>query len=1235
MADYDVIPQPAIDLLLQNPQAASVFDQTYGEGRSAQVLRENSSIPSAEPEDTAPELSMLERTWDATGQAVGFGVQEAFNESVDALESLDIYLSRQMDRLVGGSRLSFQDEEGNFRFRVQTYDESRNERDFFGGTVGEQGDALEVQLFDTPETIVGGFVAPVAQFAAGLYGVSKFTRLGGLRGMFVNGAIADAVVFNPTDPNLSRMLGEWGVDNSVLEMLATNPDDPEYINRLRNSVEGALLGGLVEAIGYGVRATRARLRGDDPEAIAAAQRGAENALATIDEALANAGREVLEDAQETVRFAQEDVIPLIEGLEQNAEAILRQIDENRARPLQEAATEIDPEDLADIQVDAENAVRFSVGAPDRPVARAAAEPNYTPSRDRIYITDAEVERIRLQTALAGDVPLKELARGTSYSSLRTQETYEGVLREIAATRAVFAEQFDRIKGGSVQTNQQLNLDIARRVRTLARIHGEDPKALIQRFATINNGDVRGMAAEIAAQERHIIGLEIELKGMGEMITDALNGQQVNYSKYGVNNLDELRLAFNVSREIGANLLAFNQASRSNMGRAMRAMRQAKRGSAKLREIISNPDMFQDIDAAARAVSMANKVDPNSSAMRAIEDNISNLRKVADQVNSFRINALLSGPGTQQVNFISNLVNTFVIPTEQIIGAVGKGDVRMVRHGLKQLQGIFAGFFEAIPSTIRAGWYDQAVLDPFNGKVEEDNFFRAQTAIGRVLQTPSRLLMTMDELFKQAQYRGRVLADASDLARQRNLTGSERTEFIRDYLRDSFDVQTGEALRQDALLQARRSTFTEPLEPGLGMMLQKAAIDYPAVRFVLPFIRTPLNILSQTWQHFPVLGFASKRLRDDFAAGGVRAAQARGRQMVGTALVGMAGYLAANGYITGAGPSDPRIRNAWLRNNQPYSFRIIHEDGRVQFISFARLEPLSNVFSIAADAVAIQQDTYNQNEVTPVIQSLLIAVMENTINKTFTQGIYDTMLAFVGRPEEQQRALQNMMASFVPNIMNQLNGDDILRESRTLTDNIRSRTGLYNMVDPRRDVLGEVVTRPLPKYDPLGIGNRNIIEVDDVLEEVNRVAIITQSIATAPQRRLDGPNRIDLSQEMYSESQSIYDRWQELTSTVEINGRTLREELERTFQSRTYLTAADGDIGLTSRGTKASIIRRILSQYRQKARSELPELLELIRAEREGTYNLLSEQRARNRTSLFPPRDYANSRPIELFPSQNN
>jgi len=656
------------------------------------------------------------------------------------------------------------------------------------------------------------------------------------------------------------------------------------------------------------------------------------------------------------------------------------------------------------------------------------------------------------------------------------------------------------------------------------------------------------------------------------------------------------------------------------------MQIARKNTKGVQKILSDPGMFRDVEAKARALSdPANAGKPITPT---VEKALAEVHGYMDRVNTFRINALLSGPGTQEVNLVSNVINSFVIPAEEFIGGLSKGDRAMMVHATRTIQGYMAGLMDSVKAAGQAGWWDDALLDPHSLKVD-DNALRGQifepkpgnaalSTVDKGVKLPQRGLMTMDEFFKQSQYRGRVFADANAEATAKRLKGPEREAFIKKYLAESYD-EAGTATREDALLQARRATFTEPLEPGsFGAGIQQNAIKHPGLRFVIPFVRTPINILSQTYQHAPLVGRLSKRFRDDIAAGGPRAAQARGRQIMGFALTAGAGWLAANGMITGAGPQDPRIRENWMKNNQPYSFRVPQEDGSVSFISFARLEPLSNVFSIAADAVEIEADEYNESDTTPIYQALFLSIMDNTVNKTFTQGIYDFMSLAVGRPHEQEAAFNNMVASFVPNVLNQTNGDEALRETRTILDAMLSRTGLYNGVDPKRNILGEPIIRTLPKYDPLGLTVDDNRVIDPVLKEITRAAIANQSVAGEPSKRLAGPNKINLT-EIRSDNnpnQTLYDEWLERTGTTKINGKNLRETLGELIESRDYRVAPGGDINVTGRGTKGSLIRSHIESFRSKARSEIPQLMDLIIAEKKGTGELLQIQSKRNR-ELFP------------------
>ena len=100
-----------------------------------------------------------------------------------------------------------------------------------------------------------------------------------------------------------------------------------------------------------------------------------------------------------------------------------------------------------------------------------------------------------------------------------------------------------------------------------------------------------------------------------------------------------------------------------------------------------------------------------------------------------------------------------------------------------------------------------------------------------------------------------------------------------------------------------------------------------------------------------------------------------------------------------------------------------------------------------------------------------------------------VLFLTGDTREQSWSLTNFIASFVPHVLNQTNGNEALREVRTLADNVMARTGLYNRVDPRRNVLGEAILRHLPKYDPLGLTVENVREPDLVMAEITRLVVI--------------------------------------------------------------------------------------------------------------------------------------------------
>ena len=121
-----------------------------------------------------------------------------------------------------------------------------------------------IATFKKPETLAGNMTEGVSRFITGFYTPSKFLKGVGLSGGFVKtslrgmvaGAATDLTVFDPNEGRLSDMLVEFDsplLNNAVTQYLATDEDDIEMEGRLKNVLEGIVVGGPLEIL-MGIKA---------------------------------------------------------------------------------------------------------------------------------------------------------------------------------------------------------------------------------------------------------------------------------------------------------------------------------------------------------------------------------------------------------------------------------------------------------------------------------------------------------------------------------------------------------------------------------------------------------------------------------------------------------------------------------------------------------------------------------------------------------------------------------------------------------------------------------------------------------------------------------------------------------------------------------------------------------------------------------------------------------------------
>jgi hypothetical protein len=440
------------------------------------------------------------------------------------------------------------------------------------------------------------------------------------------------------------------------------------------------------------------------------------------------------------------------------------------------------------------------------------------------------------------------------------------------------------------------------------------------------------------------------------------------------------------------------------------------------------------------------------------------------------------------------------------------------------------------------------------------------------------------------------AESKRLTALKIKVGKDRNKFVLDYVQKNFD-DTKSALIQYAQDEARYLTFTKELEPGLGKGLQDITNNIPAARLILPFVRTPTNILSFALERTPLNIPLTKEARERFKLeianpDPIVKAQARGK-LATAALVGytlMDAVQNGNGAITGGGPSDERQKKLLQAAGwQPYSIKIGDE-----YFSYQRLDPIATPLGIIADIVetgVLETKDFDETDLEHATQSFLLAMTRNVTNKSYLAGIQTFTDALSDPDRFVPRFGRNFVSSFVPNLISQMADSDTqaMKEARSVMDAVKKKLGDRNGLDSKRNVLGEEIMMeamfdsPLQFFNPIAFSTK---KDDLVLQEM---ASLNHAF------RLPPPNlggQIDMLSYKSASGQSAYDRWQELLKSTKIGGQSLRQTLTRLIKSRDYKQLSpESEPGLES--PRITQINSILTKYRKEARKrlmrEFPEL----------------------------------------------
>jgi hypothetical protein len=1207
---------------------------------------------------------------------------------------------------------------------------------------------------EDPETIFGGVIKGFSQFAVGflpgLKAVSLLTKGMGTvkalswaaavpnrvtalaaagkttQAMFLNaatsgvaaGAIADFIAFQEDEDRLSNFLQGVGVDNPIVDFLAADGDDGVLLGRLKNVLEGGLIGipaqlgidTILRAAGRGRFARKAMEAGKSQEeaVLGAVEAFPEPPLVT---------RAVVVEKGERLKIVDNPAVPKDPAVVEKApveappEVTLadgtissrKKLDKERAAVAKEITSRIEREDLGVGRNLGPKSSSDLIDTFDESFQRKDTTQGYernlniTPRKEspevlaELGITKGFLNRspnIFTGTDDAG----AEIVRAAANEGWVKADPSNPTMTEV---RAKEAEATNKALGGSAQDFQRLIAKaknqpelvhaaghIGRVVRNIAEGAAPEVRDAIKRIKTEGKADTLA-AREILTRARAVANmfeavrdiwssLGFELRNTREIVRDQSFKGGVSEGKKSVmkwSTLDELE------NLVSAGVTPENQAKFFTL--------------------------IDEIDAVMGAS------DPLK-ALTSLQDwlNAPRLQKWGEVGMEYFYNSILSVPGSWVANALGGLNMSLFYPVRRMLGAkfVGaKGSIsdEMVKRAIAKetrfAQEFVRGVGEAWQISKNGGGRNYRKLTKFDAQGEfspikqslKDAYGDSGRLAGQVLTFPSWIMNRTDDFFKVGNYRARAAAELYEMAVKEGVPEGEIKEYVEQALKlmtedraklkqqasiesvlpdalasGANDIEAEVAKRMDpkhaqvrqlleihdrSIAQGARATFTNELtkEDGfissLGAHAQSLVRDHPAMRLLLPFIRTPANIAQFAWDHSfgatlevamdqarragqKILGSdavdrtVSKLYRELRSIDPAVRADAAGRVAISLSFMATATGVYASQALaddfpifTGTGPQDKEERAALEAAGwQPYSIRV---GGK--YISYQRLDPFASLLGIIADWVDISHRmaldpaaSILEEWTVPIISAL----SQNITSKTYLEGLSNMLSIADGDTRGIKAALGSTAGAFVPGVLRGPVGelDPNMREIRSILDRVLTRVpGMSATLAPRRNMLGEVVKRSTVTgihTADMFLPTRMMTISDDVI--MQEVASAKFGFNITPLRY----RGVDLTDSVYTQNgQDAYDRLGELKGTVKVGGLTLRQSLRKLIQSPAFQALPTEPDENGNQSPRVYLMNGVLNKYQKAAWEKLTKENKEVRA---AADQVTAARRSARRPSLL-------------------
>ena len=816
------------------------------------------------------------------------------------------------------------------------------------------------------------------------------------------GAVADFLM-DPGDGNAANMLQEMFPslqDNEILSAFAHDDDDDEFSRRVKNMVEGGVMGNAVDAAG---KAMKGLLKGG--------KRITEWLKKNPGKKAVDAPQAVKDEAVEQLALNLDDTLKESQkGLDLEAAGYIERpgkkarIEEAKVNGGTKTRQDFEPYERASVTTET------PMGKVVDEQAFDASRPMYAPGAPSPRLTDNTVRQI---AEAGGDTEVLNSA------VKELEEAFTPLLKSNDPVRVKEAkERLARL----VEDNTGEKVDMSALEEVVGS--GADASAYVQTLlgntvAKVYLKDLSSQLSTLGKQARQIADTGMDANKQYNLMLDRLKAAATIQIK-------------DASRRGGA----LKTLQRNLTGGSDAAIKKKVDEFTTKVEDLRGRINEGDVDAVEEMRTLTDAMvlsDGNAAIAESFWTRWASMTKEDFEITMF--NSYLSGINTQQRNLLGNAANLILKPVQMMMGASGENAGKMRQSALAMYSGMWSDLQEGlqVARTALADNTPDSISKREAGNAMGENMREKianlrQSAKGPAQNAAANLKAAQYYLLANPWLQGATrLLDASDRG-FRTLSARQKLRFDQNMLAledgikfdpKKYDTvwstkfKNGEIADEQLLAWAKTDTFQEDLGENMSKVADMIN-TIPGAKYIIPFVKTPTNIIKQTAHYVPLVGkavtFTNSTLGtkffkeyDEIMRGSDEAMKAvyRGREATGymVSVVGMG--LGSQGLITGQGPSDPQKRELWeAAGNQQHSINI-----GGQWVSTRFLGPLGILLSAYADLGTIAAQPGNYDTFDKLRNQLIYTTAGALTDQSFLKGLFTglegLMDSFSGNPKEQK------------------------------------------------------------------------------------------------------------------------------------------------------------------------------------------------------------------------------------------